>query len=56
MTISQNTKPRDIVLYYFAEYDEDDVDHLLFNYCSWPFGTLEWLNEEIYDYYLNNKR
>jgi hypothetical protein len=49
-------KPSDIVLYYFSEYDEEDVDWLLYNHSSWPWGTLEWINEEIYTYYLKNKR
>lgn len=45
----------DVVKYYFQEFDEEDIEHVLFNYTAYPFGCLEWIAEEVYEYYIKNR-
>lgn len=49
--------PRDIVCFYFQEYDKysEEVDEILWSNTSWPYGDLEVLNNEIYAFYLRAK-
>ena len=46
----------EVVKYYFPEVDDEDIDWILFENTIFPFGDIEWIAEEIYEYYLNNKR
>lgn len=46
----------EIVRYYFPEIDDEDIDWILLDNTVFPFGDLEWIAEEIYEYYLKNKR
>jgi len=47
--------PIEVVLYYFPEMDEEDVDWILWNKTSWPYQPLEGIMEDVYKYYLNSK-
>lgn len=47
--------PIEVVLYYFPEMDEEDVDWILWNKTSWPYQPLEGIMEDVYKYYLKSK-
>lgn len=48
--------PDEIVRYYFPEIDDEDIDWILLDNTAFPFADIEWIAEEIYEYYLKNKR
>lgn len=48
--------PDEIVRYYFHEIDDEYIDWILVYNTGFPFADIEWIAEEIYEYYLNNKR
>ena len=48
--------PDEIVRYYFPEKDDEDIDWIIWENTGWPFADIEWIAEEIYEYYLKNKR
>lgn len=45
----------EVVRYYFAEYGEEECEELLMSETVYPFGSLEWIGEEIWVYYLKNR-
>ena len=47
--------PDDLVRYYFPEMDEDDVDWVLMNKTRWPFGSIEDIGDDVYDYYVERR-
>lgn len=55
LTLLEDIMPDEIVRYYFPTADEEDVDWILFNKTTWPFGPIERINEGIYEWYLKSK-
>lgn len=55
LTLLEDITPCKIVRYYFAEYDMEDIDYVLMSHTSFPFASLEWISDEIYEYYLKSK-
>lgn len=55
LTLLEDIMPDEIVRYYFPTADEEDVDWILFNKTTWPFGNNEIINNNIYDWYLKSK-
>ena len=55
LVLTEDITPCKIVLHYFAEYDMEDIDYVLLSHTSFPFSSLEWIADEIYEYYLKSK-
>lgn len=55
LTLLEDIMPDEVVRYYFPTADEEDVDWILFNKTTWPFGSIERINEGIYEWYLKSK-
>ena len=55
LTLLEDIMPDEVVRYYFPTADEEDVDWILFNMTTWPFGSIERINEGIYEWYLKSK-
>lgn len=54
--MSVNTRPEEVILYYFPEADDEDIDYVLWNHTRWPYGPIVSIADEVYKYYLNNRR
>ena len=55
LTLLEDIMPDEIVIYYFPTADEEDVDFILWNHSSFPYGPIEKINDGIYEYYLKSK-
>ena len=55
LTLLEDIMPDEIVMYYFPTADEEDVDFILWNHSSFPYGPIEKINDGIYEYYLKSK-
>lgn len=47
--------PDDLVRCYFPEMDEEDVDWVLWNKTMFPFGGIDDMNDDIYEYYVERR-
>ena len=56
LTLIEDMMPHELVLYYFPKADEEDIDWILWNKTSWPFGVNEVINNDIYKWYLKSKK
>ena len=55
LTLLEDIMTDEIVRYYFPTADEEDVDFILWNHSSFPYGPIEKINDGIYEYYLKSK-
>lgn len=55
LTLIEDMMPDEVVRYYFPTADDEDVDWILWNKTSFPFGALEKINDSIYEWYLKSK-
>lgn len=56
LIVNRDMEPNDVVKYYFAEYGDEEIDDALWNHTCWPFGSLEEIGDDVYLYYLKNRR
>lgn len=56
LTLLEDIMPHEIVLYYFPTADDEDIDYILFIKTSFPWGPIERINEDIYEWYLKSKK
>lgn len=54
LTLIEDMMPHELVLYYFPTADDEDVDFILWNRTSFPFGPIENINDSIYEWYLKS--
>jgi len=55
LILTDNITPCEVVMYYFQEYSEEECEDLLMSSTIYPFGSIEWIAEEIYEAYLKSK-
>lgn len=54
LELLEDIMPDELVRYYFPTADEDEVDWILFEKTSWPYGPIERINEGVYEWYLKS--
>jgi hypothetical protein len=54
LTLIEDMMPHEIVLYYFPKADEEDIDFILWNKSPFPYGPIERINDDIYEWYLKS--
>lgn len=54
LTFVEDITPDDLVRYYFPTADEEDVDFILWEKTSFPWGPIERINEDVYQWYLKS--
>lgn len=55
LVLIEDIMPHELVLYYFPEADDEDVDWILWNKSSFPYGPIGRINDGIYEWYLKNR-
>lgn len=55
LELIEDISPYELVRYYFQEADDEDIDYILFIKTSFPWGPIERINEDIYEWYLKSK-
>ena len=55
LTLLEDMQPHELVLYYFPTADDEDIDWILWNSTCWPYGPIERINDNIYEWYLKSK-
>lgn len=55
LVLIEDIMPHELVLYYFPEADDEDVDWILWNHSSFPYGPIGRINDGIYEWYLKSK-
>ena len=55
LELTEDMTPIGIVRYYYEELTDEECEEILWSWSVYPFGSLEWIGEEIWDYYLKNR-
>ena len=54
LTLIEDMMPQEIVLYYFPKIDDEEIDFMLWNYTTFPYGPISRINDDVYEWYLKN--
>lgn len=55
LDLTEDMTPIGIVRYYYEELTDEECEEILWGWTVYPFGSLEWIGEEVWDYYINNR-